>query len=121
MAEDGANSKTNSSVRLIVRITVGLVLAILLVLALMDRKAKSNATTTTTKWLDVLQTATNETKEIPHSELSQYIVGKPEITGEAVEGRVVYTWNGIFRSYTTTVSCGGNQIPVVERVEGPSS
>ena len=110
-----------NSTRLIVRITVGSVLAILLVLALIDRNAKTSASNTTTTWLKELDAATEDNRDLLHSELSPFVVGSPEITGEPSAGRVVYAWNGIFRSYRTTVTCVGDRIPVVERVEGPES
>ena len=112
--------KTNST-RTIVRVSVGLILAVLLVLAVMDRSANSSATSTTDAWREQLKTAAGENRQLSASELSQYVVGEPEISGEPTEGVVIYTWNGTFRSYKTSVMCADQQDDaVVVGVEGPS-
>ena len=111
--------KTNST-RMIVRVSVGLLLAVLLVLALMDRSANTSANSTTDAWREELKTAAGENRPLPPSELSQHVVGNPDITGEPTEGLVVYTWSGTFRSYKTSVMYAGPNNPVVVGIEGPS-
>ncbi|MEO2017067.1 MAG: hypothetical protein ABGZ53_22155 [Fuerstiella sp.] len=121
MAKAASEPKENESTKTIVRIGVGVVLIILVVLAFMDRSAKNAATETTTAWLDALQSAVDDKRELGVSDLSQHVTGSPETTGEASQGSVVYTWKGTLRSYTTTITLEGADQPVVMKIEGPSS
>ena len=120
-SSDVANLQKNYSTKLIVRVSVGSVLAILLVLAAIDRGTYSRAKSTTDAWLNELKKrqATDE-PELKLTDLPQHIIGSPERTGEPSRGSVEYTWTGILRSFKTTVLCGGRQSPVVVSVEGPS-
>ena len=111
--------KTNST-RTIVRVSVGLLLAVLLVLAWRDRSANNDATGTSDAWRNELKTARGENRQLTLSDLSQSIVGNPEISGEPLDGIVVYTWRGTFRSYKTSVMCADQDTPVVVGIEGPS-
>jgi hypothetical protein len=121
MTKAATEAKKNDGMKRIVRIGVGVVLLIFVVLAFMDRSAKSAATQTTTAWLDALQSATDANRELGPSDLSQHVTGSPETTGEASQGSVVYTWKGTLRSYITTITFDGADQPVVMRIEGPSS
>lgn len=114
-------TKKDETAKWIVRGAVVVILVTLVVLAFLDRSAKANATTTTTTWLNALQTATDEQKDLFYSDLTQHVSGTPQITGEASRGQVVYSWNGIFRTYATTVTFEGNDPSVVVRIEGPGS
>lgn len=113
--------KKNETTKWIVRGVAGVILVILVVLALMDRSAKTNASTTTTAWLNMLQAATEEERELHYSELPKHVSGSPKVKGEASSGQVVYSWNGVFRSYATTITCEGGDPPIVVRIEGPGS
>jgi hypothetical protein len=113
--------KTNETTKWITRAGVGVILVTLVVLALMDRNAKIHATRTTTAWLNALQATTDEQHELFYSDLPQHVSGNPQITGPSSSGQVVYTWDGIFRSYTTSINCEGDAAPVVVRIEGPGS
>ncbi|MCP4174674.1 MAG: hypothetical protein GY758_28315 [Fuerstiella sp.] len=121
MARNESQPKKNESTRRIVRIGAGVVLILLVVLAFMDRSAKNAATETTTAWLDELQSAMDDNRELRVSDLSQHVIGSPETTGEASQGSVVYTWKGTLRSYETTIAIDGADQPVVMKIEGPSS
>jgi len=121
MAKTSKKQKKNETAKWIVRAGVGIVLLILIVLAIIDRSAKSDAAITTTKWLNAMQAATDDQKEFPYSDLSQFVTGDPEIRGEASKGQVVYSWHGIFRSYPATITCEDETTPVVVRIEGPGS
>ncbi len=114
-------TRMKEPVKLAVRIVVGLTLGVLVVLAMMDYRAKSNAGRTTSAWLDALKSATAGRSELFYSDLSSDVDGSPQITGEASQGRVVYTWNGVFRLYSTTIICEGENSPVVLRIRGPGS
>jgi len=112
--------KTGSA-KTIVRVSVGLILAVLLVLAVMDRSANTSANSTTDAWRKELKAAAGENRQVSPTELTQHVVGEPETSGEPADGLIVYTWNGTFRSYKTTVMCAEQQgDTIIVDVEGPS-
>jgi hypothetical protein len=112
--------KTGSA-KTIVRVSIGLILAVLLVLAVMDRSANTSANSTTDAWRKELHAAAGENRQVSPTELTQHVVGEPETSGEPADGLIVYTWNGTFRSYKTTVMCAEQQgDTIIVDVEGPS-
>lgn len=104
--------------RLVIRITVFLLLAIVLALGLMDYRAKSKATKTANAWLGLIEDGMWE------SELEQYVVGNPEIAMYEDGGGLIrsYTWEGVFRNYRIEVAMAAHGRPgnhPVWRINGP--
>lgn len=106
--------------KLIIRIVLGLVLAVVAVLALLDYQAKSKASATAEAWMAQIE----ETAML--SDLDQYIEGDPAIKtipGSAKNIEIVqYTWAGIIRSYrvdVTVLPMGKDGEAVISEIEGP--
>jgi hypothetical protein len=121
MPKTSKKQKKNDTAKWIVRAGVGVVLLVLIALAITDRRSKTNASNTTDAWVNALDAANDDQKELLYSDLSQHVTGSPQITGEASGGQVVYSWNGTVRSYVVTITCEGDTPPVVSQIEGPSS
>jgi hypothetical protein len=119
-------AKGNPVVDWVVRGVVFGVLGILLILALLDFRAKQSATSTAEAWRSALR-AKGETSDLTKSEFSQIAVkGGPEITSAKAgpNGMLAvtvdtYVWKGTFRTYTVKVYFGLGNDPTVEQIEGP--
>lgn len=106
----------------IVRIVVGVLLAVALALGLMDFLAKTNARKTAEAWQAQVE------KGVPEFALDQHIVGSPEVASKKPSERIeylTYTWAGIIRDYRVEVTCLGAKSTegkrFVSKVEGPLS
>lgn len=121
MPQPTEKQSKNDAVKWATRIGVCVIFFVLIVMAAMDYRAKTNATSTTTAWLDILKQSADNDKQLRCSDLPAHVVGSPHITGKFTLGEVVYTWRGIFRNYTTTVTCEDEEQPIVLRIEGPGS
>lgn len=116
-------SSGNKSRDWIIRIVIFGVLGVVLILAALDFRAKSQATETSEVWVEMLNDA-NENKAgvLPIQDLEEGIVGSPEVTKEEAGSNGtnhVYTWNGIFREYKVTVTTNsGTKYSSVNRIEG---
>lgn len=112
------STEKKSPAKLIIRIALGLVLAVVLVLGLLDYRAKSSATKTARAWQALPQDVVVE------SDLEPLIVGSPEVVtteGNGFFQTVNYTWPGILRDYRVEVEVAGleGQDRYVESVTGP--
>ena len=114
---------TGGSAKLVIRIVVFGVLAIVLVFALLDYRAKSAASATSVAWVD----AVGKNEEVMlRLDLAQHIVGDPKVESKVVpEGtEETYTWPGIFRDYQVIVTLSKSVQPedaIVMSVVGPKT
>ena len=103
----------------IIRIVIFGALGVVLVLALLDYQAKTQATETGEAWRNLL-TESNEggDSELPLDTLKDSMKGSPEVS--ETKGQNVYTWKGQFREYAITVSYDARfpEKPITS-IEGP--
>ena len=124
-AKKSARKPQNPAREWIIRGVVFGTLGLLLVLALLDFRAKQAATNTSKAWRAAL-TAVGEHEELTKSKFEQIpIQGSPVVTTVNSDRRQLvmsintYVWNGVFRSYTVKVHFGMGNNPSVENIEGP--
>lgn len=87
----------------IIRIVIFGALGVILVLAVLDYQAKTQATETGAAWRGLLSEANEKhASDLPLEKLKDSMKGSPEITENT--GQNVYTWKGPFRSYAITVN-----------------
>lgn len=98
----------------VIRIVIFGVLGVVLILAVLDYRAKQQATETGETWLETFKA--DKQKDFPNltvDELEKDMQGSPE--KDEAEEKNVYTWKGIFREYVITVKHdGGNKKLVLE-------
>ena len=102
----------------IIRIAIFGVLGVVLVLALLDNRVKSQATETGKTWRETFKA--DQAKEFPQltvEELEKEMQGSPEKDGG--ENKNVYTWKGSFREYAITVNHDGGNQKLVQEIDGP--
>jgi hypothetical protein len=113
---------------LITRIVVFGALAVLLVLAGLDYRAKNSAQATADAFRKAIDD--NPEVEILKSQLTPLIQGSPAVSAadpSASGSKVVgvtgeaFTWKGILRNYTVYVGYGTGDDPSVENINGPVS
>ena len=116
--------KSNPVVDWTIRGIVFGVLGVLLILALLDFRAKQAATGTADAWRAALK-AKDESGDLSKSEFDKIpIQGSPTVVNaqaavksfKAVSFRT-YTWNGTFRSYVVKVTFGMGNDPSVEEID----
>jgi hypothetical protein len=126
MAKKG--KKTSSPAVLVTRIVVFGVLALLLVFAGLDYRAKKSAQATADAFRKAIQDGGDE--YVRKSLLKTLIQGSPVVSSVdpksttdmqlsvAVEA---YVWKGILRNYAVRVGYGPGDDPPVENIDGPTS
>ena len=121
-----AKKKSNPVVDWAIRGVVFGVLGVLLILALLDFRAKQAAAGTAEAWRAGLKSK-GEHGDLYKSEFEKIPVqGSPGVvtvqaavkTASAVSSNT-YTWKGTFRSYVVKVTFGMGNDPSVEEIEGP--
>ena len=121
-----SDKKGNPVLDWVIRGVVFGVLGILVLMAMMDFRAKQSATTTAEAWRVALRSK-GETGDLTKSELSKIPVsGSPAISSVTSPVRSLtantvdtYVWKGTFRTYTVKVSYGLGNDPTVEQIDGP--
>lgn len=103
----------------IVRIVIFSVLGVILIMAILDYQAKTQATETGIAWRKLLTEANEKgASDLPLAKLNDSIKGSPEVTEN--QGQNVYTWEGQFRSYAITVHYDvRSAAKAVDEIEGP--
>jgi hypothetical protein len=87
----------------IIRSVVFGALGVVLVLAVLDYQAKTQAQDTSDAWDKLLNEANAENaSDVPLEKLKDGMKGSPEVTES--QGQNVYTWKGPFRKYVVTVT-----------------
>ena len=112
--------------KLIGRISLYSVLAILLVVGVWEFRVKNAASATGHAWRTALK-QTPEHEDFLQSQLDQYIKGIPttetRTPGEKDEALVVsvvrYSWNGIIRTYEIDVEMARGKDRSIETITGP--
>lgn len=111
------------------RIVIFGALGVLVVLALIDYRAKTAARNTGNAWREALKGKAFNAS-LRQSELTPYIEGSPRTSrrpltaAEKAEFRLAtevetYTWTGILRNYKVEVIFGLGEDPSVEGINGP--
>ena len=107
----GKNSKQKTGpATLVIRVVVVGSLGVLLVLALIDNRAKNAAQTSYNNLTDALNQAGDD--DLHEADLENYLLGKPTRTKTALEvshrgiSVVTLKWTGIFREYWIKVHLG---------------
>jgi len=111
---------------LVIRIAIFGVLGVVLVLALLDFRAKNQATKTATAWNALLDEANENSAGVLHvDKLPAAIVGSPEKTTKTdVLGltQLVYTWNGTLRYYKVfVIASSEDDTGTIEEIKGPTT
>jgi hypothetical protein len=128
-SKSGNKSKSSSpggSGKLIGRIVVYSLLAILIVVGLLDYRVKSQAAATGKAWREV-QGSLKQDEEFLQSQLKQYIQGAPTteerdanmMDGNAIDHITTYRWSGLLRNYDIYIGFGLGNDPAVEAIRGP--
>ena len=115
MSENTADKKSTKTKKtgpatLIIRIVVFGTLGVLLVLALIDNRAKNAAQTSYNNLTDAIDEAGEA--DLHEADLEKYITGKPTRTKTPLEGSpraisvVTLKWSGIFREFWIKVYLG---------------
>lgn len=128
-SKSGGKAKSSSqggSGKLIGRIIVYSVLAILIVVGLLDFRIKRQAEATGEAWREV-QGGLKQDEEFLRSQLKQYIQGSPTtvdrdariMDGNAVHHITTYRWSGLLRNYDIYVGFGLGNDPAAEAFRGP--
>ena len=112
--------------KMIGRIVVYSLLAILIVVGLLDYRAKNAAEATGEAWRRA-QREVGEDEDLLQSQLKQYIKGNPSIEsrdadlmdGKGVDSIATYSWSGVIRNYHIYVGLGLGDDPPVEAFRGP--
>lgn len=122
MSEGAAKQKKGDAVTWVVRAgLLGLVVAVAVAIYL-DSIARNNAVATTTAWLQALDSANAEERQLLSSDLLTHVVGDPEVTGSLSEGTATYTWSSLLRSFSTIIKAepSGEEFIIIE-INGPGS
>ena len=120
------NRKTGQLRDWIIRGVIFGVLGVLLILALLDFRAKQAAASTAEAWRAALK-GVAEHADLSKSDFEKIPVkGSPVVTTTKPETKTIfassfntYTWKGTFRTYVVKVTFGLGNNPSVEQVEGP--
>jgi len=106
MSEDTRPDASNGKAKLIIRIAIFAILAVVVPLAAMDYRAKSAATKTANAWLGMVA----EGDGLSEDQLEAHVVGSPEIAKNKDERDETwdYTWSGIIRDYRVEVLLRGH-------------
>jgi hypothetical protein len=126
MSDAAKKSKKSSPAVLVTRIAIFGGLGILLALAFIDYRMKSDAEATSAAIRKAVQDK-GETEDLLKSEVRDLIKGSPLVLpGDVkalklpiVQSAESYRWKGVFRTYVVTVGYSLGNDPAVEIVEGP--
>lgn len=122
MAKGAENQKKGDAVTWVVRIgLLGLVIAIAVAIYL-DNVARSQAVSTTNAWVQALDSANAEERQLLASDLLPLVTGEPVVSGSFSEGSATYTWSSLIRSFSTTVTTEQNgEESMVSEIVGPKT
>jgi hypothetical protein len=121
-----SGKKSNPVVDWTIRGVVFGVLGVLLLLALLDYRAKQAAGSTAEGWRSALKSV-DESGDLLKSQLEKLpLHGSPTVVNTQAAARSfnnvsssTYTWKGTFRSYVVKVTYGMGNDPTVEDIKGP--
>jgi len=121
---DEQKASANKTRDWIIRIAVFGVLGVVLVLALLDYRAKQQATATSTAWSELLKEANEENNGILQVKtLEENMQGTPVRTEKEngpQDTDLIYRWDGTFRDYVVTVKATSpSDAANVNTIEGP--
>ncbi len=120
MAKQKQKAGKRSTRDWIVRMAIFGTLAVVLVLAVLDYRMKSQASETGVVWRDLLNKSNaQDIPRLPEGQLTESLIGSPDVEKREDPDQNIYTWKGPFRKYEITVTFEAGGSRVVESIRGP--